>query len=132
MSEELPVRRTRTVLSPTPPAKLLVLIGVLLAVFAGYLAFSPLERTTKDGRPVSCGTAFKQSGPLTRLTCGQANVQRQWQAGGVLAAAVIVAFGGMWVYGGSRRIVVERTSRVVTAELSAAAPPDEPREPGTL
>lgn len=119
MSEDVPVRHTRTVVAPAPAAKLMVLLGLLLAVFAVYLAFSPLERTTKDGRPVQCGSAFKPPGALVRVACATANTQRQWQTGAVFASALIIAFGGIWVYGGTRRLEVERTSRAATSDAPA-------------
>jgi hypothetical protein len=115
MSDDAP-RHTRTVVAPSSAAKLMVLIGVLIAVFAVYLAFSPLERTTRDGRPIQCGSAFKPPGALVKVTCGNANAQRQWQTGAVFASALVVAFGGVWVYGGSRRVESERPARVPSPE----------------
>ena len=110
MSEEVPTRHTRTVVTPSPAAKLMVVIGVLLAIAAAYLAFSPLERTTSAGKPVQCGSAFKPPGALVRVACGNANLQRQWQSGAVLAGALVVAFGGVWAFGGTRRTETERAA----------------------
>ena len=62
MSDAAPAQHTRTVVAPAPAAKLMVLLGVLLAVFAVYLAFSPLERTAKDGRPVAVRLRVQAAG----------------------------------------------------------------------
>jgi hypothetical protein len=122
MAEESAVRRSRTVVVPSPGAKLMVVIGVLFLVWAGYLAFSPIERANKDGRLVSCGTAMGQAPRLTRLTCGQVNSIRQWQAGTVALAGIIVIAGGFVVFGGSRRVEVERRTHASAPE-GAAEPP---------
>jgi len=117
---DAPARHTRTVVTPSPTAKLMVLLGVLLAIVAVYLAFSPLERTTKDGRPVQCGSAFKPPGALVRVTCGNANSQRQWQTGAVFAGALVVAFGGVWAFGGTRRTETEHPVRPSGSDAAAA------------
>lgn len=95
---------TRSVLTLTVGAKLGATLGLLLLVGAAYLLWSPIQIYPSDGFPIMCGTAASPPGDeLGTAACGQINVIRQWQAGALAVAALVVLAGAVYAFGVNRR-----------------------------
>lgn len=95
---------TRSVLTLTVGAKLGATLGLLLLVGAAYLLWSPIQIYPSDGFPIMCGTAASPPGDeLGTAACGQINVIRQWQAGALAVAALVVLAGAIYAFGINRR-----------------------------
>ena len=70
-----------------------LVLALVLLVAAGYLLWSPIQLYPPQGFPIKCGSgAAPPDNELGTAACGSVNVIRQWQAGGLAAAAVL---GGM-------------------------------------
>lgn len=111
---------TRTVMSLSMGARVGMTIALLVLVGAGYLLWSPIQLYPAEGFPIMCGTAAAPpDDQLGSVACGEVNVIRQWQAGSLALAAVLVALGSVYAFGVNRRrerlIGRERTSRADAA-----------------
>ena len=85
---------TRTVLSLSTGARVGLVLALVLLVAAGYLLWSPIQLYPPEGFPIKCGSgAVPPDNDLGTAACGSVNVIRQWQAGGLAAAAVLVGAG---------------------------------------
>ena len=81
-------------------ARISLLIAVLLLVPAAYLLVAPLERPSDQGAPFGCGTAI--SPPHTqfaRSVCGDLNRRNALRSGAFGVAAVLLAGGGVVLFG---------------------------------
>ena len=95
---------TRTVLSLSTGARIGLVLALVLLVAAGYLLWSPIQLYPPQGFPIKCGSgAVPPDNDLGTAACGSVNVIRQWQAGGVAAAAVLVGLGSIYAFGVRRR-----------------------------
>jgi hypothetical protein len=95
---------TRTVVTLSVGARVGAVIALLLLVGAGYLLWSPIQLYPSDGFPITCGTGARLPGDdLGAAACGKVNQIRQWQAGSLAAAALVVAAGSVYAFGVSRR-----------------------------
>lgn len=95
---------SRTVMSLSVGARLGVMLALVLLVGAGYLMWSPIQLYPADGFPIMCGSGAAPPGDeLGSAACGSVNVIRQWQAGTMAAAAVVVAAGSIYTFGVRRR-----------------------------
>lgn len=103
MPDEKPTNRT--VLTLSRGARSGTVLAVLLLIVAAYLFWSPIQLYPSGGFPIMCGTAASPPGDeLGRAACGDVNIIRQWQAGAVVAAAVVVALGSVYAFGVRRRV----------------------------
>ena len=103
---------TRTVLTLSVGARVGAVIALLLLVGAGYLLWSPIQLYPSDGFPIMCGTAANPpADELGGAACGDVNRIRQWQAGTVAVAALVVAAGALYAFGLRRR-----TERLIGSE----------------
>jgi hypothetical protein len=115
---------TRTVLTLSIGARVGAVIALLLLVGAGYLLWSPIQLYPSDGFPIMCGTAANPpADELGGAACGDVNRIRQWQAGTVAVAALVVAAGALYAFGLRRR-----TERLIGSEDST--PTDGAPVPG--
>lgn len=106
---------TRTVLTLSVGARVGGVIALLLLVGAGYLLWSPIQLYPADGFPIMCGTAANPPGDdLGTAACGDVNRIRQWQAGSLAVAALVVAAGSLYAFGVGRR-----TERLIGSEDSS-------------
>lgn len=95
---------TRTVVTLSVGARVGAVLALLLLVGAAYLLWSPIQLYPGDGFPIMCGSGARMPGDnLGTAACGQVNVIRQWQAGSLAAAAVVVAAGSVYAFGLRRR-----------------------------
>ena len=111
---------TRTVVTLSVGARVGAVIALLLLVGAGYLLWSPIQLYPSDGFPIMCGSAANlPSDELGSAACGQVNEIRQWQAGSLAAAALVVAVGSVYAFGVGRR-----RERLIGSEDTAPAAAD--------
>lgn len=95
---------TRTVMSLSTGARAGIVLALVLLVAAGYLLWSPIQLYPPEGFPIKCGSAaVPPDNELGTAACGSVNVIRQWQAGGLAAAAVLVGVGSIYAFGVRRR-----------------------------
>jgi hypothetical protein len=95
---------TRTVVTLPVGARLGATLSLLLLVGAAYLFWSPIQLYPADGFPIMCGTAANPpDNELGAAACGDINTIRQWQAGSLVVAAVVVALGSVYAFGVQRR-----------------------------
>ncbi len=103
MSEEnaAPARtEPRAVLSLSLGARISLVVAVLLLIVAAYLFWGPITHDVPNGFPAKCGSAAKPPhDTLGKAVCGSANDIRLAQSLAVLAAAVVVAVGGLLSFG---------------------------------
>jgi hypothetical protein len=97
----------REVLVLSIGARLAVLAGLLVLIGAAVVWWLPLERLVPPAPPVPCGTAASPvtTAPAAQL-CGALAQREQVLAGGLLAASVAVAAGGLLVFGADRKTQV--------------------------
>jgi hypothetical protein len=119
-----PEHGTRTVLTLSVGARVGAVIALLLLVGAGYLLWSPIQLYPSDGFPIACGSAAYPPGDdLGIAACGDVNTIRQWQAGSMAVAALVVAVGSLYAFGVGRR-----TERLIGSE--DPSPTDDARVAG--
>jgi hypothetical protein len=95
---EHPTRLSRPSRLTTAPARLGIVLGMLLYVLAAYWAFTPLEVPSSQGPPFRCGTALSHpADTFGRSVCGQINNRAALRAGAAALAGVIVIVGGFFV-----------------------------------
>ncbi|KRE41304.1 hypothetical protein ASG74_12105 [Knoellia sp. Soil729] len=85
-------------------AKVAATLALLLLLAAAYLLWSPIQLYPSDGFPIMCGTgASPPTDELGTAACGQINQIRQWQAGALAVAALVVLGGAIYAFGVNRR-----------------------------
>ena len=90
----------RLVFSLNLGARICLVVGALLLLFAAYLFWGPLGQSVGTNFPAKCGSAAHPPGDtLGKAVCGSVNAQRRAQAISVLGAALIVAVGGVLAFG---------------------------------
>lgn len=95
---------TRTVVTLPVGARVGAIIALVLLVGAGYLLWSPIQLYPSDGFPIMCGSGAQlPADALGIASCGKVNEIRQWQAGSMAVAALIVAAGSVYAFGLRRR-----------------------------
>jgi hypothetical protein len=95
---------TRTVVTLSVGARVGATIALVLLVGAAYLLWSPIQLYPSDGFPIMCGSgAHIPADTLGTAACGKVNEIRQWQAGAVAVAALVVAVGSAYAFGLRRR-----------------------------
>ena len=95
---------TRTVFVLNRGARLCLLLAALTLVFAGWLLFSPIDIQSREGPMFNCGSAARPPSELfQRNVCGRLAQGRQIETGFAAGAALIMAVGGLFVFGASRR-----------------------------
>lgn len=118
---------TRTIVALPRGARLGMVLSLLLLVLAGYLFWSPIQLAPTAGFPVMCGSAAAPpTDDLGKAACGDVNLIRQWQAGAVAVAALVVAIGSVYAFG------VVRRRETLLGSVSSAAPttPSQEQAPG--
>lgn len=96
-------RKPRTVISLTVGARGMIVVSILLLLGAAYLFWSPIEVRQSQGFPIDCGSAAAPpSDDLGTALCGLAVDQRAWQSATLVAMALVIAGGGIYVFGVSR------------------------------
>lgn len=102
MSESHDERRTVVTLSVG--ARVGATIALVMLVGAGYLLWSPIQLYPSDGFPIMCGSGARIPGDTLGIAaCGKVNEIRQWQAGSLAVAALVVAAGSVYAFGVQRR-----------------------------
>ena len=102
MSE--PEEGTRSVVTLSVGARVAATLALLLLVGAAYLLWSPIQLYPSDGFPIMCGTGARPpADELGTAACGQINQIRQWQAGALAVAALVVLAGAIYAFGVNRR-----------------------------
>jgi hypothetical protein len=77
-----------------------LVLSLLLLLLAAYLFWGPLGQDVTSNFPAKCGSAAHPPGDsLGRAVCGSINAERRAQALTALAAAIIVAVGGVFAFG---------------------------------
>jgi hypothetical protein len=80
------------------PARIGIVLALLLWVLAVYWAVTPLEVPTSQGPPFGCGTALSHpSDTFGRNVCGELNNRTALKSGTFALAGVIVLLGGFFV-----------------------------------
>jgi hypothetical protein len=94
----------RTVVSLSTGARVGATLALVLLLGSGYLLWSPIQLYPADGFPIMCGTAVAPpDNDLGTAACGNVNIIRQWQAGSLALAAVVIALGSVYAFGVQRR-----------------------------
>lgn len=102
MSE--PEEGTRSVVTLSVGAKVGATLALLLFVGAAYLLWSPIQLYPSDGFPIMCGTGARPPADgLGTAACGEINQIRQWQAGALAVAGLVVLAGAIYAFGVNRR-----------------------------
>jgi hypothetical protein len=95
---------TRTVFVLSRGARLFLLLGVLMLMFAAYLLFAPIDIQSPQGPMFNCGSAARPpTDTFQKNVCGRIDQDRQFQSAFVAGGAIITALGGLVVFGSSRR-----------------------------
>jgi hypothetical protein len=111
---------TRTVTSLSLGARLSLLAGLVIAAFAVYLYFVPIEFVTPAGSAFRCGSAADPvSDTFGRNVCADRNKIQRYRAITVGSVALLVAVGGAAAFGLSRR--EERDGLVPVRETAPPA-----------
>jgi hypothetical protein len=112
MSEQRPLGRTVFVLSRG--ARACLLLGLLLLVLGVYKMVTPIDIQSPQGPMFACGSGLRPpSDQFQKNVCGRLAERQQVQAGFLAGGALIVAAGGVLVFGSSRR---EERARVATED----------------
>lgn len=94
----------RTVVTLSVGARVGATIALVMLVGAGYLLWSPIQLYPSEGFPIMCGSGARYPGDtLGGAACGKVNEIRQWQAGSLAVAALVVAAGSVYAFGLHRR-----------------------------
>jgi hypothetical protein len=102
MSDQRPPGRTVFVL--TRGARACLLIALLLLVLAAFRMVAPIDIQTSQGPMFACGSGLRPpTEAFQKNVCGRLSQGRQVEAGFLAGGAVIVALGGLLVFGSSRR-----------------------------
>ena len=102
MSDQRPVGRTVFVL--TRGARACLLVGLLLLVLAAYRMVAPIDIQSPQGPMFACGSGLRPpTDQFQKNVCGRLSQHRQLDAGFLAGGALIVAVGGLLVFGSSRR-----------------------------
>jgi hypothetical protein len=102
MSDQRPVGRTVFVL--TRGARACLLVGLLLLVLAAYRMVAPIDIQSPQGPMFACGSGLRPpTDQFQKNVCGRLSEHRQLDAGFLAGGALVVAVGGLVVFGSSRR-----------------------------
>jgi hypothetical protein len=102
MSDQRPLGRTVFVLSRG--ARACLLAALLLLVVAVFRLVAPIDIQTSQGPIFACGSGLRPpSEAFQKNVCGRLSQGRQVEAGFLAGGAVILALGGLLVFGSSRR-----------------------------
>ena len=102
MSDQRPLGRTVFVLSRG--ARACLLLGLLLLVLGVYKMVTPIDIQSPQGPMFACGSGLRPpSDQFQKNVCGRLAERQQVQAGFLTGGALIVAAGGVLVFGSSRR-----------------------------
>jgi hypothetical protein len=102
MSDERSTSRTVFVLSRG--ARGCLLLGALMLVFGAYLLVSPIDIQSREGPMFACGSGLQPpTEAFQKNVCGRLSQQRQTEAAFLGVGAIVIAVGGLLVFGSSRR-----------------------------
>ncbi|HST67004.1 MAG TPA: hypothetical protein VLM05_17620 [Mycobacteriales bacterium] len=94
----------RTVFVLTRGARVCLLISLLLLVFAAFRMVAPIDIQTTQGPMFACGSGLRPpTDAFQKNVCGRLSQGRQVEAGFEVGGAVLLALGGLLVFGSSRR-----------------------------
>jgi len=92
-------------------------LGLLLLVLGLYKIVMPIEIQSPQGPMFACGSGLHPpTDQFQKNVCGRLPERQQVQAGFLAGAALIVAAGGVLVFGLSRR---EERARVATEDAES-------------
>jgi hypothetical protein len=102
MSDQPPAGRTVFVL--TRGARACLLLGLLLLVLAAYRMVAPIDIQSPQGPMFACGSGLRPpTDQFQKNVCGRLSEHRQLEAGFLAGGALILAAGGLLVFGSFRR-----------------------------
>ena len=102
MSDQRPLGRTVFVL--TRGARACLLIALLLLVFGAFRMVAPIDIQTTQGPMFACGSGLRPpTDAFQKNVCGRLSQGRQVEVGFEAGGAVLIALGGLLVFGSSRR-----------------------------
>ncbi len=94
----------RTVFVLNRGARACLLLGVLLLLLAVYVLVTPIDAQSPQGPMFACGSGLRPpTDQFQKNICGRLAERQQVQAGFLAGGALIVAVGGVLVFGSSRR-----------------------------
>jgi hypothetical protein len=94
----------RPVFGLTRGARACLLIALLLLVFAVFRMVTPIDIQTTQGPMFGCGSGLRPpTDAFQKNVCGRLSQGRQVEVGFEAGGAVIIALGGLLVFGSSRR-----------------------------
>lgn len=112
MSDQRHIGRTVFVLSRG--ARACLLLGVLLLLFGVYKLVTPIDIQSPQGPMFACGSGIRPpTDQFQKNVCGRLAERQQVQAGFLAGGALVVAAGGVLVFGSFRR---EERARVASEE----------------
>jgi hypothetical protein len=102
MSDQRPLGRTVFVL--TRGARACLLIALLLLVVGAFRLVAPIDIQTSQGPMFACGSGLQPpTEAFQKNVCGRLSQGRQVEAGFLAGGALVLALGGLLVFGSSRR-----------------------------
>jgi hypothetical protein len=102
MSDQRPPGRTVFML--TRGARVCLLTALLLLVLAAYRMVSPIDIQSPQGPMFACGSGLRPpADPFQKNVCGRLSERRQLDAAFLAGGALIIAVGGLLIFGSSRR-----------------------------
>jgi hypothetical protein len=109
MPDERPAGRTVFVLSRGARAGLV--LGLLLLVLGIYRLVAPIDIQSPQGPMFACGSGMRPpTDQFQKNVCGRLSQGRQIEAGFLAGGALLVAAGGLVVFGSFRREERPRTA----------------------
>jgi hypothetical protein len=102
MPDQRSVGRTVFVLSRG--ARACLLLGLLLLVLGVYTLVTPIDIQSPQGPMFACGSGLRPpTDQFQKNVCGRLAQRQQVQAGFLAGGALIVAAGGLLIFGSNRR-----------------------------
>jgi hypothetical protein len=96
---------TREVVTLSRGAKGCAVAALLLLVLSVFLLLVPIEKSTSTGAQFNCGTALNpQTGQFPEAVCGKMPRRYRLEAAALAVGALVLAVGGIWVFGVDRRV----------------------------
>jgi len=90
----------RTVLALSVGARVCLIVGGVLLVWAAYLFWGPISHDVTGGFPARCGSAAQPPvDTLGKAVCGSINDIRRSESLAAAGAALVVIVGGMLAFG---------------------------------
>jgi hypothetical protein len=77
-----------------------VVVALICLVFTIFLLVAPIQKSSSNGAQFDCGSALNPpSASFPKAVCGKLPQTRRLQAGALATTGLLIAVGGVWVFG---------------------------------